>query len=87
MQEITLSLSDSVKEFVDAEIGSGQHANASEVLAHLVLMEQKRRALEVLKNLVREAEASGPPEEVTPAFWEEMRIRIREKSALREAAS
>jgi antitoxin ParD1/3/4 len=87
MQEITLSLPDSAKEFVDAEIGSGQHANASEVFAHLVQMEQKRRALEVLKNLVREAEESGPPEEVTPAFWEEMRNRIREKSARREEAS
>ena len=87
MQEITLSLSDSVKEYIDVEIASGRHASATDVFAHLVRMEQKRRALEVLQKIVQEAEESGPPEEVTPAFFEEMRDRIRQKSAPREAAS
>lgn len=37
------------------------------------------RAIEYLKARIREAEASGEPEEVTAEYWDEVRKRLRQK--------
>ena len=87
MNEITVTLPESVKEYVEDELATGRHASIGDVLCHLVHMERKRRAREVLKRLVQEADASGVPEEVTPAYWEGMRQQLHDAEGTREAAS
>ena len=79
MQEITIQLSDTIKEFVDERIASGDYPSPADFIEHLLKEEQKRRAMERLKTKIREAEASGEPEEITAAYWEEVRKTFRRK--------
>jgi antitoxin ParD1/3/4 len=86
MQEITIQLSDTMKEFVDGRIASGDYRSPADFISHLLKEEQKRRALDYLKTKVREAEASGEPEDITAEFWDEIRTSLRQKRAQEQGA-
>lgn len=79
MQEITIQLSDTMKEFVDNRVASGDFPSPGDFIHYLLKEEQKRRATEYLKAKNREAEASGKPEEITPAYWDGVRENFRQK--------
>ena len=76
MQKITITLPDEAKEHLDSEIASGRHKTASDYLCHLVDEDRKRQERSRVDKLLLEA-LNSPVEEVTPAFWQEMRERIR----------
>jgi antitoxin ParD1/3/4 len=81
MQEITIQLSDTMKEFVDGRVAAGDYRSAADFVDHLLKEEQKRRALDYLKTKVRESEASGESEDITPEYWDEVRKTFRQKYA------
>jgi antitoxin ParD1/3/4 len=78
MSDITIKLPDPMKEYVDARLASGQYSSATEFFSYLLCEDQKRRAREILKSKVRDAEASGPTEEITPGYWEGVEKTFRE---------
>jgi Arc/MetJ-type ribon-helix-helix transcriptional regulator len=79
MSEITISLREPMKEYLDAQLASGKFADATEFFDYLLHEDQNRRAKEYLIKAVEGAEASGEPEEVTPESWESVRKAFREK--------
>jgi Arc/MetJ-type ribon-helix-helix transcriptional regulator len=80
MNQITVNVPDDVKDHLDNEIASGRHKSASDYICHLVEQEKKRHARRKIEAEVLEGLKSGPPEEITDTFWEEMSQRITAKS-------
>jgi antitoxin ParD1/3/4 len=79
METLTLSLSASMKEFIDAQVAENGYSTASEYICALIRADQKRQAEEKLEALLIEGLDSGPPIEVTPEFWEKKRAALLER--------
>jgi antitoxin ParD1/3/4 len=73
MQTVNISLSDQLKEFVDAQIGEGRYANASEYLRELILDDEKRKEQERLEAMLIEGLESSESTEMTRQDWEDIR--------------
>ena len=57
MATMNVSLPDPMREWIDTQIGSGEYANASDYVRHLIRQDQRQR--ELLKLALAEAEESG----------------------------
>jgi antitoxin ParD1/3/4 len=79
MSDITITLPDTMKEYVDAQLASGEYSSVTEFFSRLLHEDQKRRAKDNLKTKIREAEASAELEEITPAYWDEVGKTFHEK--------
>lgn len=86
MTTMNVSLPESLKAFVDAQVSSGGYSSTSEYVRELVRAEQKRQAKEALELKLLEA-LKEPGEEVTPEYWEELRREAHERAAARRAAT
>jgi putative addiction module CopG family antidote len=80
MQEITIELSDTMKEFVDGRVAAGDYPSPADFICHLLREEQQRRGIDYLKAKIREADASGASEEITEEYWDEVRKTFRQKN-------
>lgn len=66
---MNVSLTPELENFVTAKVQGGRYRSASEVVREaLRLLEKRDLEDDVLKGL-----RSGPPSDVTPEFWENMR--------------
>lgn len=85
MASLNISLPESLKEYVEAQVSEGGYSTPSEYLRELLRRDQKQRAEEKLEQLLLESLQSGQPIAVTPEFWEQKRTalveRYRKKSA------
>lgn len=79
MATMTISLPEPMREFVEAEVSSGNYGSASELFRELVRERQKRKAQERLETLLLEGLESGQPIEVTQDYLEARRQALREK--------
>ena len=75
MDDIRISLSDSTKAFVDAEVAGGSYASMSECIDAMVRAGAKAKAQEKLEALLLEG-LEGDDIEWTDAHWDELRNRI-----------
>lgn len=73
MQTVTISLPTPLQQFVEEQVAEGKYADARAFINALIRVERKRVAEQKLIALVKEAEASGPPQPVTPETWERIR--------------
>ena len=78
METITISLSESMREFIDAQLADNGYSTASEYICALIREDQKRKAEEKLEALLLEG-LEGDPIEVTDAWWDEFRARLIER--------
>ena len=78
MEIITISLPDSVKEFIETQLGENGYSTAGEYVYALIREDQKRKSEEKLEALLLEG-LEGDPIEVTDAWWEEKRARLVER--------
>jgi antitoxin ParD1/3/4 len=79
METMNISLPESMKAFVEAEVAAGGYSTASEFVRELIREAQRRKAREALEAKLLEALESGEPVEATPEFWEERRRVLRER--------
>jgi antitoxin ParD1/3/4 len=86
MQEMIINLPETVKEYVESRIASGDYLTSEEYLVHLIREDQKRRAKEYLKMKIREAEESGPPEEITAEYWDDVRRTFHQKNGQEQSS-
>ena len=73
MQTMNISLPDTMKHFIDAQVAAGGYSSASEYVRALVRDEQKRQARVRLETLLLEALDSGDPTAMTKADWDAIR--------------
>ena len=76
MASLNISLPQSLKEFVEAQVQRSGFSTPSEYIRNLVRDDQKRRAEEKLETLLLEGLNSGEPIEITPEYWEKKRTQL-----------
>ncbi|MFA4937769.1 type II toxin-antitoxin system ParD family antitoxin [Brevundimonas sp.] len=75
---MTLSLSDSLKAFIDAQVADqGLTADSDYVLALVQLEQDKQR----VRDMLIEGRDSGPGQPIDAAYFERLRERIRQHAA------
>ena len=77
MTTLNISIPESMQDFVNQQITSGNYNNASEYILHLINIHQQQ-AIE-LETFLLEGVNSGPPIEVTESWWEEKRSMLVQK--------
>jgi len=79
MNTLTVSLPDTVQEFVQRQVTEGGYATASEYILALIGEAQKRKAKEKVDALLLEGLNSGPSSEMTAQDWEDIRWEVRQR--------
>lgn len=79
MPTMNISLPETLKEFVEAQVRSGDYSSVSEFMRALVRQEQKEREREKLELRILEGLNSGDAVEVTPEMWNGLRQRLRRR--------
>ena len=78
MSSLTLSLPDSMREFVEQQVAKGGLGSADEYLLGLIREAQQREAKQRLEAMLLEG-LEGEPIEVDDEFWERFRARLVER--------
>ncbi len=78
---MNISLSETMKEFVDEQVQSGGYGSASEYISDLVRRDQRERTQRErtkarLETLLLDGLNSGEDIPITPEFWEELRTGL-----------
>lgn len=73
MTTVTISLPDSLKQFIEQEVHTKGYGNVSEYLRELLREAQKKETDARLEALLLEGLASGKGQPLTADFWRELR--------------
>jgi len=87
MTTLTISLPESLKQFVDAQIASKGYSDVSEYFRSLLREAQEREADARLEALLLEGLASGDPIPIDEEYWKNLKAKtdkIAEKYAARK---
>jgi antitoxin ParD1/3/4 len=87
MTTVTISLPESLKQFVDAQVASKGYGDISEYFRSLVREAQEREADARLEALLLEGLASGDPIPVDDKFWSELRTEAEQRVQARKAGN
>ena len=85
MTTVTISLPESLKEFVDVQVATKGYGNVSEYFRSLLREAQQKEADARLEALLLEGLASGDPIPVTKEFWTELRAEAVRRVQARKA--
>ncbi|MDY7002569.1 MAG: type II toxin-antitoxin system ParD family antitoxin [Cyanobacteriota bacterium] len=77
MTTVNISIPESMQEFVNQQVASGNYNNTSEYILHLIYRHQQQTT--ELETMLLEGINSGPPIEVTESWWEQKRNALVEK--------
>lgn len=78
MTRKTITIPEAMEDWVKTQIASGRYANDSEYFRDLIRRDQERReALEQLRALIDEGDASGTSTKTVPQIMEEVEARMR----------
>jgi antitoxin ParD1/3/4 len=83
MLTMSISLPETMWEFVEEQVVAGDYSSASEYMRDLVRADQKRHAKTQLEQVLLSAMGSGDANELTPEMVEDVRQRLRERAATR----
>lgn len=80
MAKMTISLPDSLADYVESRVASGRFSSADAFLAELILKDQVHRRLddEELRDMLRQAEESGPSDRRIPDILSETKAKLRD---------
>ena len=81
MQTMNISLPDQLKEFVDAQVGSGRYSSVSEYVRDLIRDDEKRKAQDRLESFLMEGIQSGDAAEMTRQDWTDIRAAARKRES------
>lgn len=79
MATMTISLPDTLKDFVEAEVSTGRYGSASELFREMVRDRQKQKERDRLETLLLEGLESGKPIQVTEEYLNARRQELRQK--------
>ncbi len=79
MATMTISLPETMRDFVESEVVNGDYGSASELIRELVRERQKRKVQERLETFLLEGLESGQPIEITQDYLTERRRLLRKK--------
>lgn len=79
METVTVTLSGSLKEFVEDQVGAGKYQSAGDYITALLTEAQERKAWDKVEALVLEGLNSGDGIVVSEEFWEKKARRLNER--------
>lgn len=79
MASMNISLPQSLRDFVAAQVKERGYSTPSEYVRELVRRDQKERAEERIERLLLEGLDSGEPIGITPEYWEQKRRQLLER--------
>lgn len=85
MQSMNISLPESMKNFVEAEVAEGGYGTASEFIRELLRDAQKRKSRAKVDALLLEG-LQSEASELTRADWSDLKRRVRARARSRKAA-
>src|SRR5580700_3523616 len=85
MTTLTISLPDSLKEFVDTQVATKGYGNVSEYFRSLLREAQQNEADARLEALLLEGLASGDPIPLTKEFWTDLKAEAVRRVAARKS--
>jgi antitoxin ParD1/3/4 len=74
---MNISLPDSMKEFVEAQLRAGSYSSASEYVRELIRKEQLAKAEAKLRDMILEGINSGPAVLVDENFFTDLKAKIK----------
>ncbi|MCP3728425.1 type II toxin-antitoxin system ParD family antitoxin [Paraburkholderia sp. CNPSo 3272] len=74
MGTMNISLPDSLKEYVDEQVGQGGYGTSSEYVRELIRKDQDRKRL---RGIILQGAASGLADPVDSGYFESLRARVR----------
>lgn len=77
---MNVSLPESLRRFAEERAAKG-YSSVSEYFRELLRDDRRRLAQEQLEVKLLEGLDSGAPVEVTPKFWKDLRVRVRERAS------
>jgi antitoxin ParD1/3/4 len=80
MPTMNISLPESLKDYVEGQVKSGEYSSASEFIRTLVRREQKDREREQLEVRILEGLSSGDVVEASPEIWGQLLQRLRKRN-------
>jgi antitoxin ParD1/3/4 len=83
MNKISISLPESLNAFVQGEVASGRYDSPSQYLEHLVREARKSKAHRSVDRLLIDGINSGEATVMTRDDWDEIRRKVKERSARR----
>jgi antitoxin ParD1/3/4 len=78
MTTVTISLPESLKEFIDQQLATKGYGNVSEYFRSLLREAQKEEEDARLETLLLEGLAGGDDIPVTPEFWKDLKAEARD---------
>ena len=81
MTTVTISLPDSLKTFIDRQLATKGYGNVSEYFRSLLRDAQQAEEDARLEALLLEGLAGGEDIPLTPAFWKELKVEVRQIAA------
>ena len=81
MTTVTISLPESLKEFIDNQLATKGYGNVSEYFRSLLREAQQAEEDARLETLLLEGLAGGDDIPLTPAFWKELKSEARQIAA------
>lgn len=79
MTSLNISLPQSLRDYVENQVGRLGYSTPSEYVRTLLREDQKRSAQERLETLLLEGLESDKPIEITPEYWERKRRQLIER--------
>lgn len=79
MASLNISLPQSLKDYIEAQVERGGYSTPSEYVHELLRQDQTRRAEQRLAELLLEGLHSGDAVEVTPEYWEQKRLQLLDR--------
>jgi antitoxin ParD1/3/4 len=76
MTTLNISLPESMRAFIDAQIADGCYSTASEYIRRLVREDQRQTAEKRLESLLLEGLDSGEPVEITDQWWRRKKTQL-----------
>lgn len=72
---MSFALPETMRDYIDTRVRSGQYGNTSEYLRDLIRQDQRSEAARRLSELIADGLASGPARPFTHDVLEEIRVR------------
>jgi antitoxin ParD1/3/4 len=79
MTQVTISLPESAKAFIDEQIANGQYGSADLMMADLIAQAQERQAKVKVNSLLKATIEKNETVEATDEWWEKQREHLVQK--------
>jgi antitoxin ParD1/3/4 len=85
MLNVSVSLPDHLKDFIEAKVLAGGYGDSSQYLYHLICQDIAQTIPENLEQQLLEGLESGNPIEITDDWWEQKRAQLLESHKRNQA--